>query len=78
MCINFNYYLLFILHAFTCTVAYFIFINILHGCKGSPERANETAYVRMRVQFAICSAGRRLLKINTIRSLSISSQKLTN
>ena len=27
MCINFNYYLLFILHAFTCTVAYFIFIQ---------------------------------------------------
>ena len=26
MCINFNYYLLFILHAFTCTVAYFIFV----------------------------------------------------
>ena len=28
MCINFNYYLLCFLHAFTCTVAYFIFINI--------------------------------------------------
>ena len=26
MCINFNYYLLFILHAFTCTVSYFKFI----------------------------------------------------
>ena len=28
VCINFNYYLLFFLHAFTCTIAYFIFINI--------------------------------------------------
>ena len=32
MCINFNYYLLFILHAFTCTVAYFI-NNILREKK---------------------------------------------
>ena len=36
MCINFNYYLLFILHAFTCTVttvAYFIFIISMTGEK---------------------------------------------
>ena len=28
MCINFNYYLLFILHAFTCTVVYFILFTL--------------------------------------------------
>ena len=32
MCINFNYYLLFILHAFTCTVAYFIFTKKWQKC----------------------------------------------
>ena len=30
MCINFNYYLLFILHAFTCTVAYFIYYTLIY------------------------------------------------
>ena len=41
MCINFNYYLLFILHAFTCTVAYFIFIK---GCRLIYTRIAQYAY----------------------------------
>ena len=42
MCINFNYYLLFILHAFTCTVVYFILFTL------KKKQKRITLYARIR------------------------------